>query len=360
MSRKQWVMLSLLLLWGCIVGIVGAVALIDPFEIYHQATAFIPPIENGTQMYSNAGIAKSYAYDSIVIGSSMTENFSPSQMDTQLGGQFVKLPINSGTPRDHSLMMATAFATHDVKRVFYGMDIEALTHFYTSLKGDMPQYLYDDSLFNDVRYWFNSSVLTHYIPKALSTWGQHDSALRDHMYNWGSLYTYGREAALRGLAISSTPVKQTPAQEPPALSQQSHLNIQHNILPYIEEHPDTEFIIFFPPYSLARWYEFYTQGDLYYHLEQKEALTRLLLGYKNVQIYDFQARTDWILDLSNYIDTWHYGPWINDAIVTAVSEERERITDADQVKANNDIIRTLTENLVALGAWPDDVAAFFP
>ena len=58
MTRKQWAALSLSLLGAGIGGIIAAVALVDPFEVYHQATAFIPPITNGTQNYSNAGIAK--------------------------------------------------------------------------------------------------------------------------------------------------------------------------------------------------------------------------------------------------------------------------------------------------------------
>ena len=62
MTRKHWAILTLTLLIGSIVGIIGSVVIIDPFEIYHQATAFIPPITNGTQIYSNAGIAKQTAH----------------------------------------------------------------------------------------------------------------------------------------------------------------------------------------------------------------------------------------------------------------------------------------------------------
>ena len=72
MNRKKWAALTLSLLGLSIGGTVALVAAVDPFEVYHKATAFIPPISNGTQIYSNAGIAKNYAYDSVVIGSSMT------------------------------------------------------------------------------------------------------------------------------------------------------------------------------------------------------------------------------------------------------------------------------------------------
>lgn len=76
MNRKKWAALTLSLLGLSIGGTVALVVAVDPFEVYHKATAFIPPISNGTQIYSNAGIAKNYAYDSVVIGSSMTGKLS--------------------------------------------------------------------------------------------------------------------------------------------------------------------------------------------------------------------------------------------------------------------------------------------
>ena len=86
-SPQRWTALTLGLLLAVFAGTAGLVFFIDPFEIYRQATRFTPPIASGTQSYSNAGIAKSYDYDSIIIGSSMTENFVPSQLDSLFGDQ---------------------------------------------------------------------------------------------------------------------------------------------------------------------------------------------------------------------------------------------------------------------------------
>ena len=121
----------------------------------------------------------------------------------------------------------------------------------------------------------------------------------------------------------------------------------------IEAHPDTEFLFFFPPYSLARWYEFYAGGTLHYHLNQKEALTGILLGYDNVQVYDFQARTDIITNLDLYIDAGHYGPEINDAMIEAISRGECRVTDAAQAQKNDDLLCALVDQLVLAGGWPE-------
>ena len=358
MTRKQWGLLTLSLLLLSIGGIIGAVVLIDPFEVYHQATAFIPPITNGTQNYANAGIAKSYEYDSVIIGSSMTENFRPSKLDSLLGGRFVKLCINGGSPFNHKQMMELAFSTHEVRRVLYGLDVESLTYFYKTPKCEMPEYLYDDDLFNDTAYWFNHSVLLRYIPQCLRTLGQTDPDQRDTMYMWGDLYAYGKEAALRELTISGEAVDQGEETDEPQLSQQSHLNIEHNLLPFIEGHPETEFIIFFPPYSLARWVDFYQQGTMLYHLQQKEAVIRTLLPYDNVRIYDFQAELDWVTELDNYIDTWHYGPWINDAIIERIVRDENRITDETQARGNDALLRRCVDYIEQCSAWPEDFSAF--
>lgn len=353
MNRKQWAILVLSLLLSSLGLIVGAVVLIDPFEVYHKATAFIPPITNGTQIYSNAGIAKSYEYDSVVIGSSMTENFVPSQLDTLLGGRFIKLPINAGSPYNHKQMMDLAFGAQHIRRILYGVDIELMTYFYTMPKCEMPDYLYDDSLLNDVSYWFNQSVLARYIPQCLSTFGQTDPTQRDTMYTWGGMYSYGKEAALAGTAITGETVDQGELHSPAQLSQQTRLNVEYNLLPYIEAHPETEFLFFFPPYSLVQWYRFYQEGALYYHLEQKQALIQCLLPYDNVKVYDFQGRTDWILNLDHYIDASHYGPWINEEIALCISRDEYRVTELSCVSKTQKLLISLTEQLIQAGCWPE-------
>ena len=89
-----------------------------------------------------------------------------------------------------------------------------------------------------------------------------------------------------------------------------------------------------------------------YHLQQKKALAEALLPYDNVEIYDFQARTEWICDLNQYIDAKHYGPDINDAMAEEMAAGLFRVTDAAQLEANNDVIRALAAQIAEAGDWP--------
>jgi len=336
--------------------IVALVAIIDPFQIYHEATAFIPPIDNGHQIYANAGVAKSYDYDSVIIGSSMTENYVPSHLESLWGGRFVKLCVNAGTPFNHRQMMEMAFDGRELKTVFYGIDIEMLTYFYTTPKCDMPDYLYDKNPFNDVYYWFNTSVLARYIPKCLKTLGQSDPDQRDTMYSWGELYPYGADAVIGDLTFTGEEVAQESVQQDPALSQAYKLNVEHNLIPFIEAHPDTQFIFFFSPYSGIRWYQFYENGLLQYYLNQKAAVVKALLPYDNVKIFDFQAQTQWVTDLDLYIDTSHFSPRINAEMAEMMHADICRVTDVAQIIQSSAVIRGVVNEIRAAAGWP----AHFP
>ena len=65
MKRKTWALASLALLLAAIAAICLTVIVIDPFQVYRPATRYLPPIDRTTQVYANAGIARSYDYDSI-------------------------------------------------------------------------------------------------------------------------------------------------------------------------------------------------------------------------------------------------------------------------------------------------------
>jgi hypothetical protein len=116
-------------------------------------------------------------------------------------------------------------------------------------------------------------------------------------------------------------------------------NLSEHLIPFIEAHPETQFDLFFPPYSAARWYEFYRLGQLGYHLNQKEAAVAELLPYENVRIYDFQGEAQWITNFDHYIDTSHYGPWINDTMAERMSQNECRVTSVEEMKAGSDRIR---------------------
>ena len=330
MKRKTWALLSLALLLGTIGAICLTVIVIDPFQVY-----------------ANAGIARSYDYDSAVVGTSVTENFRPTQMDALLGGRFIKLCTSAGTAYNHALLMDLAFRTHNVKRIVYGLDVYSFIAKVDQTGSDVPMYLYDDNLFNDVSYWLNRSVLGSFLPRCLKAWGQkQDDSIRDRMYNWAGRDDYGPIALYT--ASFTPPENPLPADARTQLAQE---NLNAHLIAYITAHPETQFDIFFPPYSAAEWATMQSKGTLEAMLALRGLCYDALRGYDNVTIYDFSAREDWVLDLNNYKDTLHYGQWINDAMAECIAGGEYAVSSRETLDAATEKLRAWANAQIEAGGW---------
>ncbi|MCI6374028.1 MAG: hypothetical protein MR821_01885 [Clostridiales bacterium] len=347
MKRKTWAILSLTALGLAVTLICATVILIDPFQIYRRAKLCMPPLDKTTQVYANAGVARQYDYDSAIVGTSVTENFRPTRMDALLGGRFIKLCTSAGTAYNHALLMDLAFRTHDMRRIVYGLDVYSFTGHLDETGSEVPFYLYDDCLLNDVQYWLNRSVLGSFLPRCLRAWGtQQDDSVRDSMYCWAGQDEYG--PAMLYSAVFAPPQSVRSAD---AFVQAAQANLNAHLLPYIEAHPETQFDIFFPPYSAAEWSNMASKGTLEAMLTLRGVCYDALCGYANVTVYDFSAREEWVTDIFNYKDTLHYGQWINDAITDAIAAGENIVTDRAQLDAATAQLRAWADALMQAGDW---------
>ena len=347
MNRKTWASLTLGAIAAALLIMSAVVIAVDPFQVYRLATAYVPPIDNTTQVYANAGIVRHYDYDSAIVGTSVTENFRPSLMDELLGGRFIKLCTSAGTAYNHALLLELAFDTHDMRRIVYGLDVYSFIGKLDETGSEVPMYLYDDNPLNDVQYWLNRSVLASFLPRCLRTWGQtQDDALRDSMYCWAGQDEYG-EVALYNAQF--TPPASTLA--PDARTEICAQNLQTHLLAYIKAHPDTQFDIFFPPYSAAEWSTMLSKGTLYAMLTLRGVCYDALAGYDNVRVFDFAARGDWVLDLANYKDTLHYGQWINDEITRCIARGEGLVMSRAALDAATAQLEAWAQALIDAGEW---------
>ena len=339
MKRKTWALASLALLLAAIAAICLTVIVIDPFQVYRPATRYLPPIDRTTQVYANAGVARSYAYDSAIVGTFVTENFRPSQMDSLLGGRFIKLCTSAGTAYNHALLMDLAFRTHDMRRIVYGLDVYSFIARLDQTGSDVPLYLYDDSLLNDVSYWLNRSVLATFLPRCLSAWGQkQDDSIRDSMYCWAGQDEYGSVALYT--ARFTAPENPLPAD---AYIRQAQANLDAHLLLYVAAHPETQFDIFFPPYSAAEWATMESKGTLESMLALRSRLPRRAERLCERDDLRFHHARGLGARPEQLYDALHYGQWINDAITGMYCARRKRRADRE----------TLDTATAQLRAWAD-------
>ena len=166
------------------------------------------------------------------------------------------------------------------------------------------------------------------------------------MYCWAGQDEYGSVALYT--ARFTAPENPLPAD---AYIRQAQANLDAHLLPYVAAHPETQFDIFFPPYSAAEWATMESKGTLESMLALRSLCYDALSGFANVTIYDFTTRADWVLDLNNYKDALHYGQWINDAITECIARGENVVADRETLDAATAQLRAWANAQIEAGGW---------
>lgn len=306
--------------------IAGIIVIVDPCFHYHS------PIENlnytlENERYQNDGILRNFSYDSVITGSSMCENFKTSEFEALFGGKCVKVPYSAGSYREIGDALKRAFEERkEIKVVVRSLDLwggEYLLGDKDAREGafDYPDYLYDDNWFNDVQYYLNKSCLI----ESLYCFANKKPLSFDEYMNWGPNALYGKEQVLSIYERSEMQLYERDMSND--IEQQIRENIQQNIISIAVENPDTEFLIFIPPYSICWWDTIKREGQLKYMIKAQRIAAEELLKYSNIQLYVFSDKIEWTANLDNYKDRVHYGEWINSEILRFMNEHNGMLTE---------------------------------
>lgn len=302
-SHKKWLTAFFIVLFVCVFGIAGLVYAVDPFFQYHAPLSFFPyKVDN--QVSQNPGMARQMEYDSVLLGSSMTASFDLSWFPELLDRNTIKLSYNGAFPKDEANIMDIIFEAKgdSVRSVYMAIDQSAFSADTETTKYPIPEYLYDRNPFNNVQYIYNKDVLLNYILKPLI-----DATERT---DWNQLYKpwwtdpyYTKANVLMYYQPEEEAEEAMPAD---AFLAGVAANLDVNICPFIEAHPETEFVFFYPPYSILYWNDVMRQKQLDAVIAELEYMTERLLAYENVRVFCFQDQEEIVCNLNNYADYTHY------------------------------------------------------
>lgn len=334
--KRFWLTLASVVVLG-LAAVIGITAYIDPFFHYHAPLQWFPYVVDD-QVDMNPGLARHMDYDSVLLGSSMTVSFDTSWFDEEMGLKTQKLSYNGAYPKDQSNIMEIIFDSKgsSVKRVFLGIDELNYSCDVEQTKYPITDYLYDRNSFNDIKYLLNKDVFLDYVLRPVV-----DTKDKSDWNNIYKMWWQPMHYNLANVRLYYTPAEEvadeTPAEE---YIKGIEANLEANIIPYIEAHPETKFTIFYPPYSILYWYDAKRQSQIDTIVKKYDYMTRRLLAYDNVEVYFFQNREDIITNFDNYADYTHYSPEICHFIVQSFSEEKYRVTEAnleDELKILSDL-----------------------
>lgn len=329
MKSKKWSILFLVLTVASLGLLAGVTVLIDPFFHYHAPLDFLQyPIND--QRYQNDGIVRHFDYDAMITGTSLTENFKASQFDELFGVSSVKVCFSGSTYNELNNNLRRALTSNPgIRLVLFGIDSWFLREAPGALRTDAeyPAYLYDDKLLNDVNYLLNKEVLCSRTAGVLEFTRQGGVTTSFDEYSfWGSsdYGITGREIALRNSPRESlTEVKgDLSAQE----RQRIVDNLTYNAVQIARDHPDIQFIYFFPPYSILYWDSQHQEGAVDRQAEAWTVASEILLAEPNIRLFSFYEDFDTVTNLDNYRDNVHYGDAINALLLERMARGEYELT----------------------------------
>lgn len=286
--------------------VAALVIYVDPFFHYHKPLKDFPyQVDN--QLSQNPGMARHMDYDSVILGSSMTVNFNTDWFRELMDLNTIKLSYSGAYPKDQSNIMKIIFDSgHEVKKVFLGIDVITYMGDVDETKYPIPEYLYDDSYLNDIQYVLNKDVLLNYVLRPMADPDPTDLAT---VYaSWWTEEYYNEQWVLHNYTDPEQTAEEVLAEE---YLPGTEKNLDVNICPYIEANPDTQFVVFFPPYSILFWNDVLKGNHLEATMEEYKYIAERLNEYDNVEVYFFPDREDIVLDLNHYADYSHYHPDYN-------------------------------------------------
>ncbi len=301
-----------------------AVVWLDPFFHYH------PPLADyyyniDSERYQNDGIMRHFDYDAVITGTSMTENFKTSEADGLFDARFIKVPYSGGSFYDVSEGLERALKTHRVRYVIRSLDYNFLASEWDRSEGNRNAfYLYDDHYYNDVEYLFNKDVLIKYCLPMLEKRSKGEA---------GGCTSFDEFANFSdGFADAKRPVfktdlsagKKVPYNEKDRKKLKE--NLEKNIIRQAVENPNTEFDLFFPPYSVAYWQSKYEDGTYDKYMEEEKETIELLLDIPNIKLFSFNEERDITTNCELYSDDLHYSEDINTKILDWISRDIHRLT----------------------------------
>lgn len=318
-AYRRWTaffLLGVCLLLGLCALTVGTV---DPFFHYRD------PDPAGEvwfdQRRQSAGLLRSQTYRTVLMGSSLAANYRPFWFDVFYDTATVKVTLPNGGFGEFGRALDYAFSRQEVERVIFGLDANLLARSPEEAPDQLPAYLYDDDPWNDAPYLLSKDVLLRAVYTAMKKHAGETQPIQD-AFLWDGNVFFSKELALAGY---DRPEPAGTTLPPNAFLDNCRENLAV-VTAWLEDHPDTEFIFFFSPYSILFWDRMQRTGETEAMLTMLEEAAAALLAYDNAEIQFFMADADIITDLDNYADHIHVAGRVTYAMAQAMPTGQYRLT----------------------------------
>ena len=285
----------LLLLLGC----AAVVWYVDPCLYYRMPDKWQPIFFS--ERYQGAGLAKNVPADTVLVGTSMAANYRASEVGETFGGSAVRITIPDGYLSEFDKVMDVTFRNQDPERVVFILDLNILVRDESGVTDAMPEYLYNSSVVDDAKYLLNKDTLYYsfYVLMA-NGWGEGQSL--DDSFTWDEGIWWNHMTALDNYTRPELVAEPFPY-DAYRMTANANLNVVER---WVRAHPETQFDIVIPPYSILFWDKTARLGQTDAMLDALRQAADLLTGFENVNLYGFLLDREIVENLDNYCDYVHH------------------------------------------------------
>jgi PIN domain nuclease of toxin-antitoxin system len=318
-------------------GVIAFNAWVDPFQHYRKAERFPARFYPAWQRHQNPGLAKHYAFDRIVTGSSRTENIVPADVDRILGGRTINLSVSAQSAYDAARLLRVALGTGKARHVVMSLDYNTFSGApdRSGFTEPFPGYLNDDARWNDLPYVLGIGTLRKSLETALGLRWTRFHTDPQRMWYWAEGVQFSAAKVVQAL----DPVNlNAQFRQPPRDLEGMKASFEANLAPLIQAHPATRFTFVYAPYSILVWLDFQQRGQLEVTLAFREWLQERLQRHPNAETHDLHAEPSIVMNLDHFTDIYHYSPAIDRVVIEALAHGRHKLT-ARAVRENNAWLR---------------------
>lgn len=345
-----------LLAWLCLLLAPAAlVVAVDPYQTLHRSFIADPPFYRDNERYQVPGLIDHYLrdgnYDSVVIGSSLSSNFTTELLQEHLGWRALNLSVRASTLGERAFIFQRAAATGKIRRVLFEINPTDFIDEDITPAADprFPAYLYQDNPLRKWRYVFNESTVLQSMTILLRDTALAERYLLSHHRPlldpdaWGfgvNQWSVWMDRAERANAIANFNTRDNRLAlkadfDKTRLAQQRDswqwqtghrfIGVRQNLVELVRQHPDVEFRIWFGAVSLLRYAGDINMDAINKHVEVRRFIVKELAGLPNVKIYGFDNDADIVANLDNYMDVAHFSREIMHRILSDIGHDTHRL-----------------------------------
>ena len=324
MKSKTFILSAVSLVLVALLAVSGITIAIDPLFIYHKPWFGLEPVIT-SERYQNAGVAKNFDFNNVIIGNSMCENFKPSDFKNCFEGTTVKLTASGSHALDWTyLLEILKNRDKQPKNIVMNFDSGILDASATETQHYLPVFLYDDNILNDVNYFLNFSILKDYTFKSVRANLKNDIPDIDTLFVWDHQVSKGKEFVLSKYNRPDI-VNTSPDIDAALYLAKENINL---LIPYFESMKETDFTLFFSPFSIFFWDEQNQLNKIELWETIYSEVCKILVEYDNVHLlcWTDDKMINIITNLDNYKDTTHYISNVSLEIVDRISRQEGKLT----------------------------------